>query len=115
IATDAETTLQALFQRQTDTELMLKDIEATLAFNPIEASKRLNEEEANIISWVEDVLDYEQLLGALNKLPQHIKETKQKLELLIANESLTLQEISPYQWFDSMNGQLLTIERSLKI
>jgi len=115
IATDAETTLQALFQRQTDIEQLLKDIEATLAFNPIEASKRLNEEEVNIRSWVDDVLSYEQLLGGLNKLPQHIDDTKKKLEQLIANESLTLQEISPYQWFDSMNGQLLTIERSLKI
>lgn len=115
LSTDAETTLKALFERQSDIEQILKDIEATLAFNPIEASKRLNAEEGNITSWVEDVNMYEHLLETLRKLPQHIEQTKSKLDTLISNEHLTLQEISPYQWFDSMNGQLLTIERSLKI
>lgn len=115
ISTDAETTLRALFDRQNEIEALLKDIEAALAFNPIEASTRLNAEEAKITSWVEDVNMYEHLIEALRKLPQHIEQTKQKLDTLVSNEGLTLQEISPYQWFDSMNGQLLTIERSLKI
>lgn len=115
IATDAETTLQALFERQRDIETLLEQIDATLAFNPIEASTRLSSEEATIQSWVDDVNAYEHLIDTLRKLPEHIKQTKSKIDLLIQQEQLTLQEISPYQWFDSMNGQLLTIERSLKI
>lgn len=115
IATDAETTLQVLFERQSDIEKLLEQIEATLAFNPIEASSRLSTEEANIASWVEDVNTYEHLIETLRKLPDNIKQTKNKIDMLVQREQLTLQEISPYQWFDSMNGQLLTIERSLKI
>jgi len=115
IATDAETTLQSLFERQQDIKKLLEQIEATLAFNPIEASTRLNNEEARIASWVEDVNAYGYLVETLHKLPEHIKQTKHKIDMLVQREQLTLQEISPYQWFDSMNGQLLTIERSLKI
>jgi len=115
IATDAETTLKALFDRQQEIAQLLKEIEAALAFNPIEASTRLNAEESKISGWVEDVLDYEQLIEALRTLPENIKQTRQKIDLLVQNEQLTLQEISPYQSFDAMNGQLLTIERSLKI
>lgn len=110
-----EVTLIKLTEQQLENEKIVERVTALLAFNPVEAKDQLDQLGPRITAWCNDIKDYSALVTEGSRLPQKIKETKQKIDELVQQESLKLEEISPYHYYDSMNGQLSSMTKALNI
>ncbi|URN94471.1 MAG: hypothetical protein NAG76_22060 [Candidatus Pristimantibacillus lignocellulolyticus] len=110
-----EMTLIKLSEKQLDIQKMIDQCAALLAFNPVEAKVQLDQYGSQITTWCSDINEYTSLVSEVSKLPNKINETKLKIDELVHQERLKLDEISPYKFFDSMNGQLASMKKALNI
>ena|GEM_PF-1473701 len=110
-----EVTLIKLTEKQLEIQKIIEQCTALLAFNPVEAKVQLDQNGAQITGWCSDINEYTSLVSEVSKLPNKINESKQQIDELVQQERLKLDEISPYKYFDSMNGQLSSIKKALNI
>lgn len=110
-----EKSLVKLTEAEKEISQFLKDVTGVLAFNPIEAKEQLERNQGKITSWCTDIAEFAKLTNTISALPAKIAETKQKVDELVTREKLKLEEISPYKYYDSMNAQLSSIQKAIKL
>lgn len=107
--------LVKLAEQENEISKFLQKNEAELAFNPLSAQENLDRYGSTIDRWCQDVTQYNEFFQEHKQLPQKIAATKTKLDQLIMQEQLKLIEISPYDYFESMDEQLATVQKALVI
>ena len=110
-----EVTLIKLIEKEAKLKQIVENATALLAFNPVEANLLLDQYSSQITTWCNEINEYSALVNESSKLPEKINEAKRQLDVIVQQERLKLEEISPYNNFESMIGQLLSIKKALNI
>ncbi len=86
----------------------------SIQFDPIKTKPTLEPLPAQLEQLRQHIASIQASANALSELPNQLQDTKKKLDQLIQSERLTCAEITPYAFYEEVDGQLSKLKSALQ-